>query len=158
MTAAHQQNWSIVVIEEELDPHAIFASVGEVPYEWLIDSDRIVWGRNVGAVLPVADPAALDHGRGYAQLVDPNGGPSRSMPSCARAPPTGAPAFPIRCNMRCGCSKASPLVWIEDTGRWFAGPDRKPRYAHGVVRVINERHEREQGSPCCRASMRSPVR
>jgi hypothetical protein len=66
-----------VVIEEELDPHAIFASVGEVPYEWLIDSDRIVWGRNVGAVLPVADPAALDHGRSYAQLVDPNGGPSR---------------------------------------------------------------------------------
>jgi diguanylate cyclase (GGDEF)-like protein len=35
-------------------------------------------------------------------------------------------------------------LWIEDCGRWFAGSDGKPARAHGVVRVINERHEREE--------------
>jgi diguanylate cyclase (GGDEF)-like protein len=35
-------------------------------------------------------------------------------------------------------------IWLEDTGRWFAGPDGKPLRAHGIVRVINERHERDR--------------
>jgi diguanylate cyclase (GGDEF)-like protein len=34
-------------------------------------------------------------------------------------------------------------LWIEDIGRWFAGGDGKPVRAHGVVRVINERHDQE---------------
>ena len=49
----------------------------EVPYEWRIDSDVLVWGANAAAVLGVTDAAALASGRGYAQLVDPNSGPSR---------------------------------------------------------------------------------
>src|SRR5262249_1026140 len=53
------------------DADAIFAAVGEVPYEWQIDTDRIAWGRNVAVVLPVVDIAALDTGRGYAALIDP---------------------------------------------------------------------------------------
>ena len=39
---------------------------------------------------------------------------------------------------------ADAKLWIEDTGRWFAGEDGRPLRAHGLVRVINERHEREQ--------------
>ena len=35
-------------------------------------------------------------------------------------------------------------TWLEDTGRWFAGPDGKPARAHGVVRAIDARHAREQ--------------
>ena len=34
-------------------------------------------------------------------------------------------------------------LWVEDTGRWFAGPDGRPVRAHGVMRVINERYEHE---------------
>ena len=35
-------------------------------------------------------------------------------------------------------------LWVEDTGRWFAGPDGRPARAHGVLRVINERYEHER--------------
>jgi diguanylate cyclase (GGDEF)-like protein len=35
-------------------------------------------------------------------------------------------------------------LWIEDIGRWYRGADDRPARAHGVLRVINERHEREQ--------------
>ena len=41
-------------------------------------------------------------------------------------------------------SGAGTTLWVEDTGRWFAGHDGKPARAHGTVRIINERHEREQ--------------
>ena len=39
---------------------------------------------------------------------------------------------------------AETKLWIEDTGRWFAGPTASRRAPTGSVRVINERHEREQ--------------
>jgi diguanylate cyclase (GGDEF)-like protein len=35
-------------------------------------------------------------------------------------------------------------LWVEDTGRWFAGPDGRPLRAHGLLRVINERYEHER--------------
>jgi diguanylate cyclase (GGDEF)-like protein len=126
-----------------LDADAIFASVAEVPYAWEIASDCIAWGRNVGAVLAVADPAALDHGRSYAQLVDPKSGPTRFdavMRATAADQGTGV-AYQVQYALKAGADR---LLWIEDTGRWFAGGDGKPVRAHGVVRVINERHEHEQ--------------
>ena len=55
--------------------------------------------------------------------------------------------------MRCG-PRRSGLSWVEDIGRWFAGADGRPLRAHGVLRVINERHERERGSLTCRDSTR----
>jgi len=61
-----------------LDPNEILASVGEVPYAWLIASDTLVWGRNVGDVLPIDDPMAIASGRGFAQLIDPQSGQSRA--------------------------------------------------------------------------------
>jgi diguanylate cyclase (GGDEF)-like protein len=45
--------------------------------------------------------------------------------------------------LRAGSAPASEL-WVEDAGRWFAGADGRPARAHGVVRVINDRHQHEQ--------------
>jgi len=36
---------------------------------------------------------------------------------------------------------AGAKLWIEDSGRWFAGADGRPARAHGTVRVVTERHE-----------------
>jgi diguanylate cyclase (GGDEF)-like protein len=38
----------------------------------------------------------------------------------------------------------APFVWVEDTGRWFAGADGRPALAHGVLRVVTERYEVER--------------
>jgi len=46
-----------------IDPGAIMSSVGEVAYEWRLDTDTIAWGTNVGAVLPIRDAAAIASGR-----------------------------------------------------------------------------------------------
>jgi len=39
---------------------------------------------------------------------------------------------------------SAPVIWIEETGCWFAGPDGKPVRAQGIVRVNNERHARDE--------------
>jgi diguanylate cyclase (GGDEF)-like protein len=128
-----------------LDHDAIFAAIGEVPYEWRITSDALSWGPNVHAVLAAVDPAALTSGKSFAGLIDPQSGPSRSdtvMRCGLRDEGAGIP-YLVQYALRAPAADRE-VIWIEDSGRWFAGPDGKPLRAHGVVRVINERHEREQ--------------
>src|ERR1019366_511870 len=127
-----------------LDPDAIFAAIGDVPYEWRIDTDALAWGANLRAVLGTLDPAALTSGKSYAQLIDPQSGSPRFsaiMRPGLRDQGAGPPPL-VQSALQ--APAAQELIWIEDSGRWFAGPDGKPSRACGVVRVINERHEREQ--------------
>lgn len=126
-----------------LGSNDIFASVGEVPYDWRIDTDAIAWGSNAATVLVGLDLVAAASGRGYAQLVDPTSGPTRFeavMRSSGSDEGFGV-TYQLQYALRLGPDR---LLWIEDTGRWFAGSDGKPVRAHGVLRAINERHEREQ--------------
>ena len=131
--------------EPAFDPAAIMASIGEIPYEWSIDSDVLTWGANAADVLMVGEPRRdLDRPR----LRQAARRRRRDKP-LRRGDEIGAArrrrrACPIRCNMRCIPAGADKGLWIEDTGRWFAGADGKPARAHGVVRVINERHEQEE--------------
>ncbi len=128
-----------------LDPDAIFAAIGEVPYEWRIASDALAWGPNVREVLGPLDPAVLASGKSYAQLIDPQSGTSRFdavMRAGRRDEGAGVP-YLAQYALQTAAS-APGVIWIEDSGRWFAGPDGKPERACGAVRVITERHEREQ--------------
>ncbi len=126
-----------------LDPAAIFAAIGDIPYEWRIDTDALAWGANVGEVLGALDPAALGSGKSYAQLIDPRGSSrfDAIIRPGLRDEGTGIP-YLVQYALQPPAAQAP--IWIEDSGRWFAGPDGKPSRALGVVRVINERHEREQ--------------
>jgi len=127
-----------------IDPNEIFASVGEVVYEWRLDTDAIAWGPNVCDVLAIRDLAAIATGRGFAELVDPKSGRSRhEAVTRATAKDEGA-GVPYQLQYALRAPGGSGPSWVEDTGRWFAGTDGKPARAHGVVRIINERHEREQ--------------
>ena len=123
------------------DAAAIAASIGEVAYAWRIDSDALSWSANAAAVLGV-DPATIASGRAFAQHVEADSGQSRAdLIGAAQAAP-GAAGTPYRLEYALKRAGADPL-WLEDCGRWFAGADGRPLSAHGIVRVVNERHERE---------------
>ena len=125
------------------DAQEILASIGDVAYEWHIDSDVLIWADNVRQVLGDVDGAALAHGRSYALLVDPSDGRSRAdavLDSAERDEGAGVP-YRTQYKLR---AEGTEAVWLEDTGRWFAGSDGKPLRAHGVVRAINERRAQEQ--------------
>ena len=127
-----------------LDPSAILASVGEVPYAWDIATDALAWGINAAAVLHVRDPGSIASGRAYAKLLDIGTALTRFdavMKSGQRDEGAGVP-YQVQYALRTAGGETK--LWIEDTGRWFADSRGAPARAHGVVRVINERHEQEE--------------
>jgi diguanylate cyclase (GGDEF)-like protein len=128
-----------------LNTDEILTSAGEAAYSWDIGSDYLTWSADAGEVLRVADIAKIASGRAYAQLIDGDGSESR-FDAVLRATERdlGHGVF-YRIEY---CIRPDPGAetkhWIEDCGRWFAGADGKPARAQGTVRVINERHERDQ--------------
>jgi diguanylate cyclase (GGDEF)-like protein len=119
-------------------------SAGEVPYEWQIDTDALTWGAGAGRLLGLRDIAPVATGRGFASLLDPGNAQTRFdaiMRSDGADQGAGVP-YQVQYALRAGLR--SPKLWIEDTGRWFANTDGKPGRAHGIIRVINDRYEREQ--------------
>jgi diguanylate cyclase (GGDEF)-like protein len=124
------------------DAAAILKSIGEAAYEWRLDSDALTWTPNAGAVLGV-DVATIRNGRAFAQRVDADGGTSRidAIEQVDEADTGSGVPYEVQYAFRRNGS--TDKVWLEDCGRWFAGPDGKPQRAHGIVRVIDERRERE---------------
>ena len=128
-----------------LDAGQILASVGEVAYDWHIDSDALSWSANVKDVLLIRDVAAVSTGSGFAQLLEAENGQARFdavMQSDKRDEGHGVP-YQIQYGIHPDPSSETKL-WVEDSGRWFAGPDGRPARAHGLLRVINERYEHER--------------
>jgi diguanylate cyclase (GGDEF)-like protein len=129
----------------QLDAAQILTSVGEVAYDWRIDSDVLLWSANAAQVLLIGDLAAISSGRGFAQRLEAENAQARFdvvMQSDKRDEGHGV-AYQIQYAIRPDRNSETRL-WVEDTGRWFAGPGGRPVRAHGVIRVINERYEHEQ--------------
>jgi diguanylate cyclase (GGDEF)-like protein len=127
-----------------LDPGEILASVGAVLYRWDIKNDVLTWSANAGDVLLVGDLALIGSGRAYAQLLEPDNAQApfdAIVTSAQRDQGEGVP-YRIQYAIRPDPA-AETRLWVEDAGRWFAGPDGKPARAQGTIHVINERHERE---------------
>lgn len=124
----------------------ILTAVGEVVYEWWIADDRIEWGENAATVLGLASPAAIATGRGFTAHLDPANPTSRYdavINSTATDDGRGI-AFQVQYSLLPEGRGTTRRLWIEDVGRWYGGPEGRPVRARGVLRVINERYEREQ--------------
>lgn len=127
------------------DATAIFAMVGEVPYDWDMASDELRWGANLADVLKGIDPAAVSTGRGFAQRLDGDNMQTRFDAISRAVERDHGAGVPFQAQYRVSPQPGSEVrLWIEDVGRWFAGPDGTPARAVGVVRVINERRAEEE--------------
>lgn len=121
----------------------ILAALGQAVFAWDIASDAIVWGEQVSAIFPGIPAERLATGAEFARLIEP----AQSMRTAALAQTSavhGADGTPYRVEYGVRMSAADPMVWIEETGRWFAGPDGRPVRAIGSVRINNERHARDE--------------
>ena len=124
-----------------LDPAQILVSVGEVAYHWEVGTDRLSWGANAAEVLKV-DAAAIASGSAYAALIGGADANTRAdvVTQSDRLDEGAGVAYTVQYCLRTNAA----ALWVEDSGRWFAGTDGRPAYAHGVVRVINDRHRQEE--------------
>ncbi|TPQ40458.1 GGDEF-domain containing protein [Bradyrhizobium guangdongense] len=121
----------------------ILASLGQAVFVWDIASDAIQWGDQAGQIFAGIPPEKLASGAEFAKLIEP----SQSIRTAALALTSavhGADGTPYRVEYGVRMSASEPVVWIEETGRWFAGPDGRPVRAQGIIRVNNERHARDE--------------
>lgn len=122
---------------------SILASLGQAAFVWDIAADTIAWSDNAVAVFTDVPLQALTSATEFARLIEP----VRSIRSDAlgqSAPPRSGEAVAYRIEYGVRTSMSAPVIWIEETGCWFAGPDGRPARAQGVVRVDNERHARDE--------------
>lgn len=125
------------------DTLELLRSVGEVVYRWSIPDDRLVWDGDTETVLGIP-PHRLATGRALAAFQDTASQASRRdavLTGGASDRGAGVP-FHVEYGLR-PAGPDGPLVWVEDFGRWY-GDGGGPQRAVGVVRVISDRHDREQ--------------
>jgi len=125
-----------------LDIAAILISAGETAYEWRIESDMLRWTSNAPEVLGLRDARLIASGRDYAGLLDPANAETRASAVMQSQAEDNGTGVPYRVRYCLSAAPRAPKHWLEDTGRWFAGPDGRPALAHGVVRAIADPHER----------------
>ena len=125
------------------DTATILARLGQAAFVWELASDTISWSEHVGAVFPDIPPALLASGAEFAKLIEPKG--SIRADALGLSPPVhGSDGVPYRIEYGVRASSSAPILWIEETGCWFAGPDGRPVRAQGIVRIDNERHARDE--------------
>jgi hypothetical protein len=121
----------------------ILASLGQAAFVWDVVTDAIAWSDHVSAVFPDIPATALVSGAEFSKLIEP----VRSIRSEAlgHSPPArGDDGVSYRIEYGVRSSTSAPVLWIEETGCWFAGTDGKPAQVQGIVRVNNERHARDE--------------
>jgi diguanylate cyclase (GGDEF)-like protein len=118
---------------------------GQVSYRWDVASDIVTWSANAKEVLGL-DPVVTRSGRAFAGLMDSENFFSRYdtvLRSNQRDAGDGV-GYEIEYRLHPNGKATDQAVWIEDVGRWFAGPDGSPKEAFGLMRVANDRHKRDQ--------------
>jgi len=121
----------------------ILASLGQAAFVWDIATDEMAWSDHLAAVFPDIPAEALASGTAFSNLIEP----VRSVRSEAlgQLPPArGGDGVPYRVEYGVRTSTSAPLLWIDESGCWFAGSDGKPARAQGIVRINNERHAWDQ--------------
>jgi diguanylate cyclase (GGDEF)-like protein len=121
----------------------ILASLGQAAFVWDIATDAIVWSDHFTLVFPDIPAASLASGVEFSKLIEP----VRSIRSdtLGHSPSAGrGEGAPYRIEYGVRTSTSAPVLWLEESGCWFAGADGKPARVQGVVRVNNERHARDE--------------
>ena len=121
---------------------ALFSAAKEAAYLWNIETDALVWSASACDVLAIGSLAAAASGKSFAALLHADSPANRYdviVDSSARDEGAGVP-YEL-----CYRLNTDPLRprWIEDSGRWFVGSDGRPARAEGVIRLVTERHLRE---------------
>jgi diguanylate cyclase (GGDEF)-like protein len=104
----------------------------------------MTWTEGAASIFRGIEPASLATGAGLARLIEPSGS-IRADILLGTAPdrrPGEGVAYRIEYGVR--ASASAPMLWIEESGCWFAGADGKAVRVEGIVRLENERRARDE--------------
>lgn len=118
---------------------ALLSELGETLYEWDLETDRLRWAANAGAVLGADDPARFSTGRKFGALVDPE-----SLTDRHQAVMNGigvdrgeGVAYDVVYALKSGPGRTR--IWVQDYGLWFADDSGRPYLARGAIRIVRHK-------------------
>jgi diguanylate cyclase (GGDEF)-like protein len=131
-----------------LDPERTVRALGlakQVSYHWDVASDKITWSANTREVLGF-DAGMVSTGRQFATLMDSENFFSRydTVLRSTQSDKGSGVGYEIEYRIKADSRLGTTACWIEDEGRWFAKPDGSPTEALGIMRIADERHQRDQ--------------
>lgn len=129
------------------DARLVLPSIGAAVYHWNIVTDRLTWDAHAPETLRPLTLDDIGAGLDYGALMSPESSASRYdaiMRSNETDAGEGVPYQAVYGLLPPRRTGVSETIWVEDAGRWFAGPDGRPARAHGVIRVVTEQHEAER--------------
>lgn len=119
----------------------ILAAFGRATFTWDIASDMLRWLDGTGAIFEQLALPATTTGADFARLIEPTG--SVRLDAMLKSAEQGdGGLYRIEYGLRAGLG--AKALWIEECGRWFSGADGAPALVHGVMRIDNERHDRDE--------------
>lgn len=102
-------------------------------YRWDLADDRLIWGRGAAHFFGLPTITRLKTGNAYAQRLTGSVGQSRAHAVLFSNETDEGFGVPYRAVY--GFTRPDGTVlWVEDTGRWFAGRNGRPARAEGLVR------------------------
>ncbi len=130
--------------ENDFSLSGIMTAAGETAYYWDIAADKIVWAPNAPTILNVSDPQFLRTSAQYETLIEEGLSSTRqqAIQNCKGTTNSFGSAYSLQYSL--GKNPNGTPVWLEDHGRYTTAPDGTPLVARGVVRIINERRDKEQ--------------
>ena len=112
----------------------ILASLGQAAFVWDIATDAIAWSDHAAAVFLDIPASALASGAEFSKLIEPVR--SIRLDALGHSPPVrGGDGVPYRIEYGVRTNTSAPVLWIEESGCWFAGADSRPARAQGIVRI-----------------------
>lgn len=104
-----------------------------ISYRWDLADDRLLWGTGAARFFGLPGMARLKTGNAFAQRLTGSPGQSRAHAVLFTNETDEGFGVPYRAVYGFARPDGS-ILWIEDTGRWFAGRNGRPARAEGLVR------------------------
>lgn len=124
----------------------VLSMIGEVVYDWSHDGDRLRWSGNAVDVFQSDIVSRFSKGQDFADHITPDTIAARYRSIFGSGQSDDGSGVPFEC-IFCIAPRGfedEARLWVEESGRWFAGDDGRAKRVYGVMRIVNERHHREQ--------------
>ena len=128
----------------EVSAREVIRSIGQAVYRWDIETDRLDWSSDAAGLLNVTEPIMLETGRDFARLVRADATSTRDKTIRSGLATAEGTPYTIEYALSSDRLDANEDLWLEDSGRWFAGPNGAPCRAEGLVRIVTERRRQEE--------------
>jgi predicted signal transduction protein with EAL and GGDEF domain len=121
----------------------LMSNLGHVAFRWDAATDALLWGDNVASVIAGCAAEELQTGKTFSRMIEPKPAiRTEAMLQAGKARERSGARYQIEYGLR--MRTGAPLLWVEECGYCVFDSAGAPASAHGIIRLINERHARDE--------------